>query len=330
MIDHELYRLMRDARLGERETHTFLAGIWPVIEQFPQYMAMNLVKVQYGRTQGHDMARRYLIRNIRVEQSHADHWIEWAEASGVSKEDLITGQVPMASHVLSHWCWHTCERDSLAAAMAATNYAIEGATGEWSMVVCSSDTYENSFDPQVRRKAMKWLRMHAEYDDKHPWEALEIICTIMGLDPTSRGIALLRSCILKSYDYMRITLDYVEQFRLHPMSVIVLICVIYVLLGTAMEELSMILLTVPVLFPLVVHLGFDPLWFGVLVVVVVEIGLISPPVGMNIFVLRTLLPNVSTGTIYRGVTPFVIADIVRLIILISLPILSTWLPHLLF
>ena len=124
--------------------------------------------------------------------------------------------------------------------------------------------------------------------------------------------------------------DYVEQFQLSPMTVIFLICAIYVLLGTAMEELSMILLTVPVLFPLVVHLGFDPLWFGVLVVVVVEIGLISPPVGMNIFVLRTLLPNVSTGTIYRGVTPFVIADIVRLIILISLPILSTWLPHLLF
>ena len=73
--------------------------------------------------------------------------------------------------------------------------------------------------------------------------------------------------------------DYVEQFQLHPMTVIVMICVIYVLLGTAMEELSMILLTVPVLFPLVVHLGFDPLWFGILVVVVVEIGLISPPVG---------------------------------------------------
>jgi C4-dicarboxylate transporter DctM subunit len=109
-----------------------------------------------------------------------------------------------------------------------------------------------------------------------------------------------------------------------------MICVIYVLLGTAMEELSMILLTVPVLFPLVVHLGFDPLWFGILVVVVVEIGLISPPVGMNIFVLRTLLPNVSTGTIYRGVMPFVVADVIRLGILIALPGLSTWLPHLLF
>ena len=84
------------------------------------------------------------------------------------------------------------------------------------------------------------------------------------------------------------------------------------------------------LFPLVVHLGFDPLWFGILVVVVVEIGLISPPVGMNIFVLRTLLPNVSTATIYRGVFPFVIADIIRLGILVALPILSTWLPNLLF
>ncbi|MGE0312963.1 MAG: TRAP transporter large permease [Lautropia sp.] len=122
----------------------------------------------------------------------------------------------------------------------------------------------------------------------------------------------------------------VSQFEVHPMSVIVLICILYVLLGTAMEELSMILLTVPVLFPLVVHLGFDPIWFGVLVVVVVEIGLISPPVGMNIFVLRTLLPGVSTGTIYRGVAPFVVADIVRLGVLIAIPSLSTWLPTVLF
>ena len=122
----------------------------------------------------------------------------------------------------------------------------------------------------------------------------------------------------------------VAQFEVHPMTVIVLICVIYVLLGTAMEELSMILLTVPVLFPLVVHLGFDPIWFGILVVVVVEIGLISPPVGMNIFVLRTLLPAVSTGTIYKGVTPFVVADVLRLGVLIAFPVLSTWLPSLLF
>jgi TRAP-type C4-dicarboxylate transport system permease large subunit len=97
-----------------------------------------------------------------------------------------------------------------------------------------------------------------------------------------------------------------------------------------MEELSMILLTVPVLFPLVLQLGFDPLYFGILVVVVVEIGLISPPVGMNIFVLRSLIPAVSTATLFRGVLPFVVADCVRLAILVAFPVLSTWLPHRLF
>jgi C4-dicarboxylate transporter, DctM subunit len=124
--------------------------------------------------------------------------------------------------------------------------------------------------------------------------------------------------------------DFVERFDIHPMMVVAAICVIYVLLGAAMEELSMILLTVPVLFPVVMALGFDPLWFGILVVVVVEIGLISPPVGMNIFVLRSLLPHVPTGTIFRGVMPFVVADCVRLAILIAFPVLSTWLPHRLF
>jgi tripartite ATP-independent transporter DctM subunit len=118
----------------------------------------------------------------------------------------------------------------------------------------------------------------------------------------------------------------VSTLNLSPIWVIVAICVIYVLLGTAMEELSMILLTVPVFFPLVVHLGFDPIWFGILIVVVVEIGLISPPVGMNLFVLNALLPQVPTATLFRGVLPFVVADVVRLGILIAFPAISLWLP----
>jgi C4-dicarboxylate transporter, DctM subunit len=112
-----------------------------------------------------------------------------------------------------------------------------------------------------------------------------------------------------------------------PILVIALICVIYVVLGTAMESLSMILLTVPVFFPLVQALGFDPIWFGILVVCVVEIGMISPPVGMNIFVLRSVLPDVETGMIWRGVMPFIVADIVRLGLLIAFPIVSLWLPR---
>lgn len=119
---------------------------------------------------------------------------------------------------------------------------------------------------------------------------------------------------------------FVEQFSIHPIAVVVAICVIYVLLGSAMEELSMILLTVPIFFPLVTHLGFDPIWFGVLIVCVVEIGMISPPVGMNVFVLRSVLPDVPTSAIWRGVTPFLIADIIRLFVLVAFPVITLWLP----
>ena len=120
--------------------------------------------------------------------------------------------------------------------------------------------------------------------------------------------------------------SFIDQFKVHPLMVVVAICAIYVVLGTAMEELSMVLLTVPIFFPLVTQLGFDPVWFGILIVVIVEIGLISPPVGMNLFVLSSLLPEVSTPTLFRGVIPFVLADIVRLGILIAFPAISLWLP----
>ena len=124
-------------------------------------------------------------------------------------------------------------------------------------------------------------------------------------------------------------MGFVEQFKVSPVMVVAAICVIYVLLGTAMEELSMILLTVPIFFPLVVGMGLDPVWFGILVVVVVEIGLISPPVGMNLFVLGSLLPQVKTSTLFRGVMPFVTADVVRLAILVAFPGISLWLPSVL-
>jgi tripartite ATP-independent transporter DctM subunit len=122
--------------------------------------------------------------------------------------------------------------------------------------------------------------------------------------------------------------SFVNGLGVSPVVVVGVIMVIYVLLGTAMEELSMILLTVPVFFPLIVSLGVDPIWFGVLIVVVVEIGLISPPVGMNLFVLNTLLPQVRTKTIFYGVLPFIAADCIRLALLIAFPMLTLYLPSL--
>jgi C4-dicarboxylate transporter, DctM subunit len=121
--------------------------------------------------------------------------------------------------------------------------------------------------------------------------------------------------------------EFVLQFNVHPMLVIVAICGVYVVLGTAMESLSMMLLTVPVFFPLVTALGFDPIWFGIIIVCVIEISLITPPVGMNIFVLSSVLPDIKTSTIWRGVMPFIVADLLRMGVLIAFPALSLFLPQ---
>ena len=120
--------------------------------------------------------------------------------------------------------------------------------------------------------------------------------------------------------------DFVLQFSPNPVMVVVMMMGIYLMLGMVMEELAIVLLTIPVFFPVIVGLGFDPVWFGILIVTIVEIGMISPPVGLNLFVINSLLPNVKLGTIYRGVWPFVMADVVRLGILIAFPAISLWLP----
>ncbi|MNT82889.1 DctM-like transporter [compost metagenome] len=88
----------------------------------------------------------------------------------------------------------------------------------------------------------------------------------------------------------------------------------------------MVLLTIPVFYPVITALGFDPVWFGILIVTIVEIGMISPPVGMNLFVINSLLPGVRLRSIFQGVWPFVMADVVRLGILIAFPAIALWLP----
>lgn len=118
----------------------------------------------------------------------------------------------------------------------------------------------------------------------------------------------------------------VNSFDVSPLGVIFVILLIYLVLGCVFESLSMILLTVPIFAPVVEALGFDLIWFGILVVVATEISLITPPIGLNVFVLKGVLKDVPVTTIFRGVTPFWIADIFRLIILALIPALSLWLP----
>ena len=120
--------------------------------------------------------------------------------------------------------------------------------------------------------------------------------------------------------------EWILHLGLSPLMVVGAMMLIYVLLGTIMEELSMVLLTIPVFFPIVTSLGFDPVWFGVLIVLVVQFGLISPPVGMNLFVLNALLKDVSLPQIFRGVWLFVAALVVALGLCLEFQPLALWLP----
>jgi tripartite ATP-independent transporter DctM subunit len=122
--------------------------------------------------------------------------------------------------------------------------------------------------------------------------------------------------------------EWITHLGLSPVMIITAMMLIYIVLGTVMEELTMVLLTIPLFFPIVTALGFDPVWFGVLIVMIVQIGLISPPVGMNLFVINTLLPKVGLGNIFRGCWPFVLVMIFVLGLLIAFPQLSLWLPSL--
>lgn len=108
--------------------------------------------------------------------------------------------------------------------------------------------------------------------------------------------------------------------------VLAVIMFMYLVLGCIMDALAMIILTVPIILPVIKELGFDPIWFGVIIVMTVELGLISPPVGMNIFVIKSVIGDVKISTIFSGVLPFIVTDIVRLAILIAFPILALWLP----
>ena len=121
-------------------------------------------------------------------------------------------------------------------------------------------------------------------------------------------------------------LNIAQGFDFPPLGVIFMILLIYLVLGCVFESLSMILLTVPIFAPLVEGLGFDLIWFGILVVVATEISLITPPIGMNVFVIKGVLKDVSVKTIFKGVTPFWIADIFRITLIALVPAIALLLP----
>lgn len=123
---------------------------------------------------------------------------------------------------------------------------------------------------------------------------------------------------------------WIASLDVPPLVIMTVLILIYLVLGCILDSISMILLTVPLFHPVVMNLGYDSVWFGVLLVVVVEIGLLTPPIGSNIFVLKSVLPDVKTSTIFAGVIPFFSIDILRIAILLLFPAITLFLPNLLF
>jgi len=123
-----------------------------------------------------------------------------------------------------------------------------------------------------------------------------------------------------------VLVSWVQAWNVGPIELVVILIVFYIVMGCFLDGGGMILITVPIFLPLVTQYGYDPVWFGVMLVVTVEMGLIHPPVGMNIFVIQARAPDIPILRIYQGIIPFLIAPLMLLVLLIAVPQLALWLP----
>jgi C4-dicarboxylate transporter, DctM subunit len=161
--------------------------------------------------------------------------------------------------------------------------------------------------------------------------ALTIKCLVDTVRTSAAVFTILIGAMIFGY-FLTITqtpqkiTDFITHIGLGRYQVLLLVMLMYLVLGCILDAMAMIVLTIPIIFPAMMELGFDPIWFGVIIVMTVELGLITPPVGMNVYVINSVLKDISLSSIFYGVMPFVITDVIRLGILIAFPILSTFLP----
>ncbi|EPX82897.1 TRAP transporter, DctM subunit [Rubellimicrobium thermophilum DSM 16684] len=120
---------------------------------------------------------------------------------------------------------------------------------------------------------------------------------------------------------------FIEGLGLQPFAVLLLLILFYLVLGCLMDGFAMIFLTVPIVAPVIAEMGYDLIWWGIVTVIVVEISLITPPVGLNVFILKAMLPRLPITQIFKGITPYLVADVARLTLLLLFPALALWLPH---
>jgi TRAP-type C4-dicarboxylate transport system permease large subunit len=142
--------------------------------------------------------------------------------------------------------------------------------------------------------------------------------------------AIMFSCFVVQTQIATGLAAWVVSLNLPPLAVMIVIVLFYIVLGSFLESLTMIIITVPVFAPLTQSLGYDLIWFGVLLVVLIEAGLIHPPMGINLFVLQSQLPEAKLGQMYIGSAMFLVANAILIAMLLAWPQLALWLPHVLY
>jgi len=124
--------------------------------------------------------------------------------------------------------------------------------------------------------------------------------------------------------------EYLAGLNTSPLVILIAIMVFYLIIGCFMDALSVLVITMPIVFPTIMALGFDPIWFGILITFSIEVALVSPPYGLNLFVMQATLRDIKLGELYRGVSWFILMDVIRLAVLVAFPQLALWLPSMMF
>lgn len=178
---HPFFVAMAEGNLSVTSFRYALLNFYPLVAHFPSYMGLALAKATNFNLQGVTETRDWLIQNIKVEERHLNWYRDWAQGFGLTVSELDLVEPPAAMNAVNHFLWNINTRGSLVESLAATNLAIEWATGDWSQKVYAGvESYKKNPDIQIDKRTLAWLRAHAHYDDLHPYEAMELIKRLCG------------------------------------------------------------------------------------------------------------------------------------------------------
>lgn len=206
VVNHKIFTDIGSRRLTLRQFRAALLNFYPLIESFPKFMSLSLTKVPAGGSRWNKKTRYWLIVNINQERLHSGWWRDFAFGFGVPKERLDKEiQPPAEVDALNNHLWRVCTYGSLAEAVGASNFAIEGPTGQWAKAALDGiREYRGAEGTRITEKTFQWVEAHARYDDAHPHEALEIV---KAYAKTAEEQGRVKRAVNRSLEYYAMALD---------------------------------------------------------------------------------------------------------------------------